>query len=148
MNQKHKRQTILTIETHSLTIIRTCRGTPDLIYCRNCRIQTPTFVQLQAALILRVSLPEIERLVQTNHIHFAGDSALCGNSLASISNRRSDMLNIKEIILTVRNYKAVMLFLCLLCILAVFPQMSGAQTTEFTYQGQIDRRRNGSKLKL
>jgi len=83
MNEPNKRRTEITIETHSLTIIRT-RGAAktSFVYCRNCRKNTATFAEIQAALIFRVALPEIERLFQTNQIHLADNAALCGNSLA------------------------------------------------------------------
>ncbi len=76
------RRTEITIETHSLTIIRTRNAKADFVYCRNCQTKTATFAQTQAALIFRVEPREIEHLFQTNQIHSADDSALCGNSLA------------------------------------------------------------------
>jgi len=84
----YKRQTEITIETHSLTIIRT-RGAAkaNFIYCRNCRMNVATFAQAQAVLIFRVAVPEIERLFQTNQIHLADNAALCGNSLAEFFNQ-------------------------------------------------------------
>jgi len=78
----------ITIETHSLTIIRTRGGAKaSFVYCQNCHTKTATFALTHAALIFRVETQEIERLVQTNQIHFADDSALCGNALAEIYNQ-------------------------------------------------------------
>ncbi len=82
------RRTKIFIETHSVTIIRMRGGVKaSFVYCRNCRTKTATFILAHAALIFRVEAREIERLFQTNQIHFADDSALCGNSLAEFFNR-------------------------------------------------------------
>jgi hypothetical protein len=78
---RHTRQ--ITIETHSLTIIRTRNVKASFVYCQNCRTKVATFAHTQAALIFRVDLRELERLFQINQIHFADDAALCGNSLAN-----------------------------------------------------------------
>ncbi len=78
-----KRKTEITIETHSLMIIRTRGGTSaKSIYCQICQAQTAAFAFAQAVLIFRAALPEIERLFLTDQIHFADDAAICGNSLA------------------------------------------------------------------
>jgi hypothetical protein len=77
-----KRHTEITIETHSLTIIRVRGDKSGLVYCRHCRENVATFRHAHAALIFRAELSEIERLSQINSIHTADDAALCGNSLA------------------------------------------------------------------
>jgi hypothetical protein len=84
----NKRQTQITIETHSLTIIRTrSNGKSNFVRCRQCCAEVAVFRHAHAALIFGVELPELERLCQTNQIHLADDSALCGNSLAAFFNR-------------------------------------------------------------
>ena len=83
MDETKIRRTEITIETHSLTIIRMSSSSrTNFVYCRNCQTKTAVFGQKQAALIFRVGATEIERLLQTNEIHTNADSALCGNSLA------------------------------------------------------------------
>ena len=83
MTTQFKRRTEITIETHSLTIIRTrSNAQKQFVICRNCLTKTATFAAVHAALIFRVEPCELERLSQNNQIHFADDSVLCGNSLA------------------------------------------------------------------
>ncbi len=83
MNATKTRRTEITIETHSLTIIKMSQGAPtNFVYCRNCQTKTAFFVQTQAALIFRVAATEIEQLLQADEIHINDDSMLCGNSLA------------------------------------------------------------------
>jgi hypothetical protein len=57
-------------------------GKPGFVYCRHCRADVSSFRHAHAALIFRVEPWELERLFQSNRIHYADDSALCGNSLA------------------------------------------------------------------
>lgn len=78
-----KRQTQITIETHSLTIIKTrTGGKSNSVYCRRCKSDVATFRHAHAALIFRVDAGELERLSQIGLIHAAGRSDLCANSLA------------------------------------------------------------------
>lgn len=77
-----KRRTEITIETYSLTIIRTRGAKSDFVQCRNCRTKVAVFPLAQAALIFRVEAIELERLYQIDLIHFADADALCGKSLA------------------------------------------------------------------
>lgn len=83
MTNQHRRRTEITIETHSLTIIKMrSNARKEIVICPHCRTKTLTFAEAHAALIFRVEAREIEHLSQINQIHFADDSALCGNSLA------------------------------------------------------------------
>jgi hypothetical protein len=76
-----KKCTEITIETHSLTIIR-MRGTKeDFVYCQSCLTKVPSFSQPHASLIFRVNEFELRQLCQNSEIHFALPGALCGNSL-------------------------------------------------------------------
>jgi hypothetical protein len=81
MNQA-KRRTEITIETHSLTIIRLRGAKTDYVYCRECRTQVAGFSAPHASLIFKVSASELERLCQNREIHFATSDALCARSLA------------------------------------------------------------------
>lgn len=81
-DEPNRRRTEITIETHSLTIIRMQNGKPGFVYCRHCRTDVTSFRHVHAALIFRVAASELERLSQSNSIHTAEDAALCGNSLA------------------------------------------------------------------
>lgn len=84
----YKRQTQITIETHSLTIIKTRFGSKlDSVYCRRCQANVATFRHAHAALIFRTAPSELEWLSQADSIHTAEDTALCGNSLAVFFNQ-------------------------------------------------------------
>jgi len=87
MNEPKRRRTEITIETRSLTIIRTRNAKANFVDCRICRANVATFALSHAALIFRVESFEIERLLQINQIHFADNSALCGNALAEFYQR-------------------------------------------------------------
>ncbi|MCY7345324.1 MAG: hypothetical protein LH614_03815 [Pyrinomonadaceae bacterium] len=82
MKQTHIRRTEITIETRSLTIIRSRNVKSGCVRCQNCQTLTAAFTPAHAVLIFRVDAAEIKRLFQINQIHFADDSALCGKSLA------------------------------------------------------------------
>ena len=77
-----KRRTEITIETYSLTIIRTRGAKTDFIDCRICRAKVAGFPVGEAALIFRVEAGELKRLSRINLIHFADAEMLCGKSLA------------------------------------------------------------------
>lgn len=76
-----KRRTEITIETHSLTIIKTRFVKSTSAYCENCQATVMAFAPAQAALIFRVGEQFMEELCLSKQIHRAGESALCGNSL-------------------------------------------------------------------
>ncbi len=82
MNKPGRRRTEITVETHSLTIIRTRGAKSDFVYCRNCRTKAAVFSRSHASLIFRVDSSELERLCQNSQIHYASADALCGDSLA------------------------------------------------------------------
>lgn len=82
MNETKRRRTQITIETHSLTIIKIRCAKSDLIYCPDCRINVAIFSPPHASLIFRVDGDDLECLCQNNQIHYAAREALCGNSLA------------------------------------------------------------------
>ena len=77
-----KKRTEITIETHSLTIIR-MRGTKEnFVYCQNCLTEVAEFSPSHASLVFEINGHELSRLCQNGQIHFALPDALCGNSLA------------------------------------------------------------------
>lgn len=77
-----KRRTEITIETHSLTIIRMRGGKTDSAFCENCRREMQFFTPAQAALIFRVNAEFLETLLGSNQIHAVGEDAICAGSLA------------------------------------------------------------------
>lgn len=88
MSESKKRRTEITIETHSITIIRTRNNDKSgFVYCRNCKTNVASFRQSHAALIFRVDPSELVRLFQINLIHAADNDALCGSSLATHFNK-------------------------------------------------------------
>lgn len=87
MNEPDKRRTEITIETHQLTIIRMRGGKSSFVRCRHCQKEVASFRHAHAVLIFRVALAELERLSRANQIHFADDSALCGDSLTQFFNQ-------------------------------------------------------------
>lgn len=88
MDDSKKRRMEITIETHSITIIRTQSGKPkNFTYCPSCETNVAGFRHAHAALIFHVASAELERLSQSRQIHFTKTGELCGNSLAAFFNR-------------------------------------------------------------
>lgn len=81
-----KRQ--ITIETHSITIIR-ASGSSAVVTCETCREPVTAFPPAQIATALRLSATEIEALRQSGEIHSDSRNSVlvCGNSLAEILRR-------------------------------------------------------------
>lgn len=75
----------ITIETHSITIIRT-RGRQNSAHCECCGETVTAFAPGQIAAVLRLDLTEVCRQIETKQIHLTNDSEgvamVCGNSLA------------------------------------------------------------------
>ena len=78
-----KRQTEITIETHSLTVIKTRYVKSVSVYCRSCQETVTAFAPAQAALIFRVHEQFLEQLFESNQIHQADEDTLCSNSLVN-----------------------------------------------------------------
>ena len=72
----------ITIETRSITIIRTSNPKENTAFCRSCRLDVAVCEPASAALIFQVGEQFIKYLLQTAQIHFADENALCANSLA------------------------------------------------------------------
>ena len=84
MTEVKVRRTEITIETHSVTIIRT-KGKPFSAHCEHCRETVTAFAPEQIAAILQLNLAEVCRRIETHRIHLTnageGVAMVCGNSL-------------------------------------------------------------------
>ena len=85
-----KRRTEITIETRSITIIRT-NGAHHSAHCQHCRQTVAAFAPEQIAEALQLDLTEICRRVAMKHIHLTnngrGTALICGNSLGNEINK-------------------------------------------------------------
>jgi hypothetical protein len=82
MNETSRRRTEITIETHSLTIIRISGGKTGSFFCQSCLTNVQTFTTAQAILIFRISAEFLDALFRSNQIHAVGENAVCAASLA------------------------------------------------------------------
>jgi len=82
MTETNKRRTEITIETHSLTIIRIRGGKTNMAFCENCRRNAQFFTPAQAVLIFRVNAEFLDELLRSSEIHAVGKNAVCAASLA------------------------------------------------------------------
>lgn len=73
----------ITIETHSITIIRT-GGRQNSVHCECCGETVTAFAPEQIAAVLRLDLTEICHRIEAQQIHLTsnGDNVakICGNS--------------------------------------------------------------------
>ena len=84
--EKHRR-TEITIETRSVTIIRTSNRN-DLVECVHCGGAVLSFSATNASLVFGIDPVELHRASLSGGIHAtAADSSLCGRSLASYLKR-------------------------------------------------------------
>lgn len=83
-----KRTTRITVETHSLTILRT-RGHASAMWCAECGAETRTVTTVQAACICSATERTIFRLVESGRLHFretpAGELLICVESLRRLA---------------------------------------------------------------
>jgi len=74
----------ITIETHSITIIRT-KNAPPSSYCEQCSEPVASLAPEQIAAILRLDLTEVCRRVEARQLHLTsaqdGLARVCVNSL-------------------------------------------------------------------
>ncbi|MBS1792234.1 MAG: hypothetical protein JSS81_00180 [Acidobacteria bacterium] len=79
----------ITIETHSVTVIRLKSGSVSA-YCESCREEVTAFSPAQTAAILRVDPAEVDRRIETNQIHLTrrerGATLVCGSLLKGLEN--------------------------------------------------------------
>lgn len=83
MAEKIHRTRQITIETHSVTIIR-AKGKSFSDYCENCRIKVSAFMPEQVAAFLQIDLSEVNRQIESGEFHLItaqGVALVCGNSL-------------------------------------------------------------------
>lgn len=85
MTGTNKRRTEITIETHSLTIIRMRGGAANSVFCETCRRDVQFFTPAQAVLIFRINAEFLDALFRSNQIHAVGENAVCAVSLAGYS---------------------------------------------------------------
>lgn len=82
MNETKTKRTEITIETHSLTIIRTRGGIIDAAFCETCGRNVQIFTTAHAALIFGSEVEFIEALGYSNQIHAVAENVVCAASLA------------------------------------------------------------------
>lgn len=77
------RKTKITIETHSITIIR-ARGGLFSTHCEHCLKTVSAFAPEQIAAFLRLDLTEVCRRIETGELHLTETgrtvALVCGNS--------------------------------------------------------------------
>ena len=86
MNEPKIKRTEITIETHSVTIIR-ARGKQLSAFCERCQTNVAVFAPEQIAAILRLTVAEVCRRVQTDELHLIENrrdvALICGGSLSN-----------------------------------------------------------------
>ncbi|MEO5858493.1 MAG: hypothetical protein ABIR33_06035 [Pyrinomonadaceae bacterium] len=83
--EKHRR-TEITIETRSVTIIRT-HNRGDLVRCAECDGRVLTFSVANASLVFGIDSTELQRASLNGGIHAALGSNICGQSIAAYLKR-------------------------------------------------------------
>jgi len=85
----HKTRQI-TIETHSVTIIR-ARGNQLSAFCERCQTDVTVFAPEQTAAIFRQTVAEVCRRIETDELHLIetrrGVALVCGGSLNNSENK-------------------------------------------------------------
>ena len=83
-----KRTTKVTVETHSLTILRT-RGSASVVWCAACGMETQTVTVELAASLCSVTQRTIFRMLEADHLHFnetaTGQLLICLESLRQLA---------------------------------------------------------------
>ena len=82
MKQTNIRRTEITIETHSLLIVKIKTAENARVYCAGCGQTVQPLTLLQAALIFRAGKEQLAALAGAGQIHMAGRNALCPVALA------------------------------------------------------------------
>lgn len=86
-----KRKIRITVETHSLTILRMRDNSTSAMWCADCGSQTQSVTVELAARVCSVSQRAIFRLVQAGRLHFnetpAGELLICAESLRRLTKR-------------------------------------------------------------
>lgn len=83
MNQTVRQRTEITIETHSIMIIRT-NSRRHSAHCERCGETVSAFTPEQTAMFLRLDLTEICRRIESGKLHLTQNrraiALVCGNS--------------------------------------------------------------------
>lgn len=86
---RHTRQ--ITIETHSVMIVRT-NGKPLSAFCERCQTNVTAFAPEQMAAIFRLTLAEVCRRIEKDELHLIetrrGVALVCGGSLNNSENEQ------------------------------------------------------------
>lgn len=89
MNEQKKRRTEITIETHSITIIRTSERRYST-YCKSCQKTVTAFPIAQIAAFLRLDLNEVCSRIENQKLHLTetgrGVALICATSLEGKEN--------------------------------------------------------------
>ncbi len=79
-----ERRTEITIETHSVTIIK-IHGARTTVFCEHCRVEVAAFAPARIAAFLHLDLTEIRRRIEAGELHLTetkrtAGALVCGNS--------------------------------------------------------------------
>jgi hypothetical protein len=80
MKKTIRRRTSIETENHEVTIIR-ANVTHKTHFCQHCSEDVSVFAPEHAAFMFRVQRHFIDRLLESDRIHRAGEAGLCANSL-------------------------------------------------------------------
>ena len=98
-NGKKIRRTEITIETHSITIIRT-NAARNSVHCEQCCETVTAFAPEQVAAALRFDLAEVCRRVETKQLHLtnnkSGTALICGNSFKNDDSFGESKISLRE----------------------------------------------------
>lgn len=83
MGSIKKKRTEITVETHTVTIIRALNAGHNIARCDVCSEDVMALPDQYAALIFRVNESELELFASSGDIHRAQNQGLCGNSLGT-----------------------------------------------------------------
>jgi hypothetical protein len=86
------RQTRITIETHTTTVIRTSGDPLDTAFCVSCGSQTADLSPANAAAILQLDQSALELFTNTGELHTTQRGGYCGKSLIEHSRREVGVL--------------------------------------------------------
>lgn len=81
MHGSIRRRTEISIETHSVTIIRTKHDSGGLVHCSTCGRDVRQLSHHQAAVVFGVDSEIVDRLAADSALHQTDESQLCGMSL-------------------------------------------------------------------
>jgi hypothetical protein len=84
------RQTSITIETHTTTVIRSSGDALETAYCETCGSHTADLSPANGAAILQVDQSELDLFRRTGDLHTTQRGGLCGRSLIEHSRREID----------------------------------------------------------